>query len=265
MALSSQNKLKFSIIIVSYNAGEKISETIENVLSQDFDNYEIIVKDGMSKDDTLERIPQNEKIRVYQEPDTGIYDAMNQATRYAKGEYVYFLNCGDLLADPYVLKNVSDAMDDTKAIVYGDFICNHISYSSPKNYNSFKAFYKWICHQSCFFNREFLLKEGGYDCQYRLAADYHFFVKCVVRDKNLFQYIPIPICIYERGGVSEQQKKITFHEQKLARKREYSKVSYFFLSTIEIVCLIRLRRKINGDWVPYKLRKFIIGLLNHIR
>ena len=263
--MGNQDKLRFSIIVVSYNAEDKIAQTIESVLSQSYDNYEIVVKDGISKDDTLHRIPKNDKIRVYQEKDSGIYDAMNQALRYAQGEYVCYLNCGDLFADNDVLKKISAAIVEPKAVVYGDFICNNIHYSSPKDYNSFKAFYKWICHQSCFFHREYLLKEGGYDCQYKLAADYHFFVKCAVRDKNLFQYIPIPICIYERGGVSEQQKKITFHEQMLARKREYSKPKYFLLATIEIVCLIRLRRKFNGDWMPHKLRKFLRELLNKVQ
>ena len=175
------------------------------------------------------------------------------------------MNCGDAFADKDVLKMISDEINEPKAVVYGDFICNNIHYRSPQNYNSFKAFYKWICHQSCFFHRDYLIKEGGYDCQYRLAADYHFFVKCAVRNKELFQYVPIPVCIYERGGVSEQQKKITFYEQKMARKREYSKYSYFVLSLIEILCLVRLRRKLNGDWMPYKLRKFLRGVLDKLQ
>ena len=81
----------FSIIVVSFNAGQTISNTINSILSQTFHDYEIVVKDGLSKDDTLKCIPKSEKIRVYSQDDCGIYDAMNQAIDLSTGKYVCFL------------------------------------------------------------------------------------------------------------------------------------------------------------------------------
>ena len=96
----------FSVIIVSFNASNTIEKTIQSVLAQSFTDYEIVVKDAVSTDDTLRYIPQNDKIAVYSEKDGGIYDGMNTAIKYAKGKYLIFLNCGDCFADNEVLQKV---------------------------------------------------------------------------------------------------------------------------------------------------------------
>ena len=92
----------FSILVVSLNPGGKLVETVRSVAKQTDRDYEVIVKDGGSKDGSLDALraylqesgtPQ--QVRILEQPDTGIYDGMNQATRAARGEYNYFLNCGD--------------------------------------------------------------------------------------------------------------------------------------------------------------------------
>ena len=71
--------IKFSIITVCLNAGNDLLETVESTLKQSYDEFEIIVKDGFSKDCSIEKLPQNKKVCVYQEKDKSVYDAMNQA------------------------------------------------------------------------------------------------------------------------------------------------------------------------------------------
>ena len=78
--------MKFSIIVVALNAGEKLKETVDSVLNQTWQDYEIVVKDGGSKDGSVDALPEDERIKVYVEKDTGIYEAMNQAVAKAKGE-----------------------------------------------------------------------------------------------------------------------------------------------------------------------------------
>lgn len=85
----------FSVIVVCYNAGEKLKDTIDNILSQTCEDYEIIVKDAGSEDGSLQKLPQDKRIRVYAQKDKGIYDAMNQAVAKAQGRFVVFMNCGD--------------------------------------------------------------------------------------------------------------------------------------------------------------------------
>ena len=97
-------KPKFSIVTVCYNAGDKLHETIATALQQTYENFEIIIKDGLSKDDSLQRVPEDERIFVYSYKDQGIYDAMNQALKEITGDYVYFLNCGDSFYDENVFQ-----------------------------------------------------------------------------------------------------------------------------------------------------------------
>ena len=87
----------FSILVVCLNAGNKLKQTIESITAQDFNDYEIVVKDGGSTDGSLQKLAEDNRLRILQQRDTGIYDAMNQAAEAARGRYVYFLNCGDLL------------------------------------------------------------------------------------------------------------------------------------------------------------------------
>ena len=89
----------FSIVVVCLNPGEKLAATINSILAQQYGNYEIIIKDGGSKDGSIEKLPADSRIRLFSEKDSGIYDAMNQALSRINGQYVLFLNCGDLFYD----------------------------------------------------------------------------------------------------------------------------------------------------------------------
>ena len=82
---------KFSIIVVCLNAGERLHDTIASIRSQSCKDYEIIVKDGISTDGSIEKLMTDERLRVIRQKDRGIYDAMNQAVKKAQGEYIYFL------------------------------------------------------------------------------------------------------------------------------------------------------------------------------
>lgn len=106
--------MKFSLLVVCLNPGEKLKKTLESALMQDYKDYEIIIKDGKSKDGSVEEIPglfPDAPIRIFAEPDKGIYDAMNQAVSYAAGEYVFFLNCGDRFHDGKVLSRMAWEID----------------------------------------------------------------------------------------------------------------------------------------------------------
>ena len=80
--------MKFSIIVVCLNPGDKLFETIETIQSQTYKNYEVVVKDGMSTDGSVDKLLPDERIRVFKEKDKSIYDAMNQAVN---GRLLFFL------------------------------------------------------------------------------------------------------------------------------------------------------------------------------
>ena len=234
--------LKFSIVTVCYNPGEKLAETIKTALQQEYDNFEIIIKDGMSKDNSLESLPKDERIRVFRNPDKGIYDAMNQAVEHITGDYVYFLNCGDSFYDASVLKKVADCIEEkTKAgIYYGDTYKESTASEVPMP-GKITAF-------TCFYASE-LFKERGYDLNYKIRADYEHFLWCFFKKDVQPVHTGLLIANYEGGGFSEtkeNQKQDRKEHKEIVRK--YMKKSQLFLAkSYMVVTLMPLRRWLGNS------------------
>ena len=100
-------QMKFTVITVAYNAGEKLAQTVTNILQQTYHDYELLIKDGMSDDGSTDTIEKDDRIRLVSCKDSSIYDAMNQACSYAKGDYYLFLNTGDSFYDKFVLEKIT--------------------------------------------------------------------------------------------------------------------------------------------------------------
>lgn len=219
---------KFSIVVVCLNAGERLKMTVESILAQTCGDYEIVVKDGMSTDGSVEVLPQDERIRIFKEKDKGIYDAMNQAVEKVKGEYVYFLNCGDVFYDKHVLELVKEQIETeeqgakrqetnrqgdingrTQYIFYGD-IYEHLTKervaSNPKM-DAFGCYRNVPCHQACFYAAE-LMRQKQFDIRYKVRADYEHFLWCFFAGKAQTVYMPLLIADYEGGGFSETKDNL---------------------------------------------------------
>ena len=121
-------RCRFSIIVVCYNAGDKLAKTVNSILAQDYESYEIVVQDGCSADGSVEKLRAaqegNGKLAIFVEKDNGIYDAMNKALAKVKGQAVHFLNCGDTFPSPDILKKAAAFMDKHKnaGICYGNIL-----------------------------------------------------------------------------------------------------------------------------------------------
>ena len=221
----------FSVVVVSLNSGERLKKTLQSILNQTFSDYEVIIKDGGSKDGSLdflssehvlEKYPQ---IRLIQEKDRSIYDGMNQAVTYVSGRYVQFLNCGDLFYDENVLRNVADyiteyfrteketaedihaAASSRPMIFYGNqynLIQKTIVTSAPQM-NDFACFRNVPCHQVCFYNSR-LFEKRAYLPEYTVRADYEHFLHCIYEENAQTKAMPIVICMYEGGGYSETKE-----------------------------------------------------------
>lgn len=178
--MNMKNK-KFTIITVCYNAEKHIEETIRSLLSQTCNDYEYIIKDGLSTDNTL-KIAQSllegkENVQIYSGTDKGIYDAMNQALEFAKGEYIFFLNAGDCFANEEVLAKVREAASNTqKDILYGNIIQVNGEQRNIYRYGKIcksKLYYSigaCVCHQAMFAKRE-LFHDKKFDTTYKVCAD----------------------------------------------------------------------------------------------
>lgn len=230
----------FSIIVVCLNAGVKLRETVESIRGQSEKDYEIIIKDGVSTDsDTIRYLEElgrenltDNRIRVYRgRKDSGIYDAMNQAVEYVRGEYVFFLNCGDCFYDGQVLAEVrkqvemymrdkSAARAEDSCIFYGN-ICERLTgtlVQSNPVIDDFACYRNLPCHQACFYTAG-LLRERGFDSAYRVRADYEHFLWCYYRGGARTVYIPVTVALYEGGGFSETK------ENRKKSRQEHRKIT----------------------------------------
>lgn len=258
--------MKFSIIVVCLNPGEKLNKTLDSILSQSFEDYEIIVKDGGSLDGSVEAMRQDGRIRLFQEKDAGIYDAMNQAVSYAAGKFLLFLNCGDTLYDSEVLEKTAAGIEREKEtgslVLYGDTYSERTKalITSAPAITGFTCYRNIPCHQSCFYEAG-LCREKPYHGEYRIRADYDHFLWCFYKAKAKMVHLGITVSSYEGGGYSEsrENRKRDKEEHRLITSA-YMKRSRLLLYRMLMLCtLAPLRRALAESTlfsgVYHKLKK----------
>lgn len=258
----------FSIIVVSLNAENSIKTTIDSVLSQDFSDFEIIVKDALSTDKTLAQIPYDKRIHIYSEEDSGIYYGMNQAISYSSGKYLLFLNCGDYFTSNTVLSEIykiAKFENDNNTIIYGDYQRSGIKAKQPSKLTSFYFYRTPLCHQTIFFGSGVLHRFSGYDTKYKILADYDLTLRAFCNSIT-FIYCPIIISDYLGGGVSESAKGeiLKAEEYSAIRNTYFSKKHQKIFDFKLAISLKGLRQKIVSDNSPLWLRKIYRLLVNII-
>ncbi|MGN0230227.1 MAG: glycosyltransferase family 2 protein [Muribaculaceae bacterium] len=225
--------MKISIITATFNSGRTVADTFESVLGQDYGDYELIVKDGGSKDDTLEICRRYEprfegRMRIIAEPDRGIYDAMNQGIAAATGDVIGILNSDDFYTAPDILSTVAAEFERHGDIdaVYGDvhYVDEH-DMSKHVRYYSSRRFKRWMmrlgfmpAHPSFYCRRSTYEKfrldgrriegfKGNPDCAffnttYRIAADFECLLRLIYVNRIVTRYIHRDFVTMRTGGAS---------------------------------------------------------------
>ena len=204
----------FTVVTVCYNAEKLISETIESVKQQTLHDYEYILMDGGSTDSTLSIAEANKNdflnlginFIVVSEKDSGIYNAMNKAIKMAAGEWIIFMNCGDLFYSNNILEIVREQLKNNACdILIGDIVIKNNDLYKYKKAKFIDLHHEIdICHQSTF-TKTALLKERNYAEKYKLAADREFFCHVVASGGKVFVW-HMPLAIYLEGGASAGAK-----------------------------------------------------------
>lgn len=219
-----------SIIIPTFNSEITIFKALTSVLEQTFQNYEVIIVDGVSIDRTLEIVKSfnDSRIRILCEKDNGIYDAMNKGLQLAKGEWIYFLGSDDELYGNDILEKVQRVISNTtSSFLYGNVeVSGFVEWSAnDKIYDGVfdirKLVNKNICHQSIFYKRKKIkAQELYFNTEYSICADWDFNLKCW--SIEAFQYMPIIVAKFCGGGISSQKKHDSFIDE-----REFKFLEYF--------------------------------------
>ena len=203
----------FSIITVVYNGEKYLEETIESVIKQKFKNFEYIVIDGGSTDNSVKIIEKFEKKIDYwvSEKDRGIYDAFNKGMRVSKGKFIGFINSDDIYKKN-ALKIISNYIKKNQQ---ADFIFGSVKkhWGVLYGYKPHKIKYSWgfySSHSTGFFiKRKAAEKVGFYNIKYKYHADYDYFYRLIVKNKmkGISTKKNEIVGIFRRGGFSS---KISF-------------------------------------------------------
>lgn len=184
----------FSVVTVCFNDAEALAPTIRSVVGQTFSDFQYVIQDGGSTDDTAGLVKSfGDWIDVFtSEPDGGIYPAMNRAVQQCTGAYTLFINAADMLAGPDVLAELAGQLVEGDDIVTGQSIA--VETGKPHPFRAPDMFWGGMTfdHQAAVV-RTALLKQYPYDETLRISADFDFF--CRMRRLGAsFRSIPLAIC-----------------------------------------------------------------------
>ena len=255
--------MKISIVTATWNRADTIRWTIESILSQEYQDWEHIIVDGASTDNTLEIINEyadrySGRLKLISEPDKGIYDAMNKGIHLSDGDVIGILNSDDFLADNNTLSRIVEALSDKGPdAVHGDcdiVDSNNLSRTIRK-YNS-KGFRRWKmrigympAHPTFYCKRELFERFGDFDTSFKIAADFDWLLRSVYIGKIDVQYIPHLQTIMRDGGVSDRGWKTHLLVMK-EHKRSFQNVGLWYALPLEFVRFAdKYGRKVLG--LPY--------------
>ena len=233
--------MKISLISISYNSENSISDTFNSVKTQSFDNYEYLLIDGGSIDGTLNVAKEQDHIsKIVSEPDKGIYDALNKGIKNSNGEIIGFLNSDDTFYDENSLQHIVDAFDDNTDCVFGDLIYTDKNKRVKRVWkgSEFKkgAFKKgWMpAHPTFYCRRSVYEKLGLYDDSFNIAGDFELMLRFLEKHNIRSKYISKTLVNMKVGGVSNNGLKskidILKEEFRAFDQNEISvnKLSYIF-------------------------------------
>jgi glycosyltransferase involved in cell wall biosynthesis len=249
------SKPLLSIITVCYNSDKTIERTLNSILTQSFSNFEYILVDGKSTDNTLKIIlsfkdkfkSKGIKFSWISEPDTGIYDAFNKGVRLSSGSWVSFLG-----SDDYYVNNALEIYADTilKTKDKVDLFYSNVDLINDENKNIDKinGIWTWgkfrrfmnIAHVGSFHNKEYFLKYGYFNESYKIAGDYEL----LLRAKGKLETIKIEAITVKMSneGASNNQVNLVFKET-LRAKNETGGISLLLCSFDYYIAYLKYQTK----------------------
>jgi glycosyltransferase involved in cell wall biosynthesis len=245
--------IKFTIVTCTYNAEAVLQRTLDSVMKQTYCNIEHLIIDGVSKDKTLTMVKAYQhkndvgesahEILVFSEPDKGLYDAMNKGIDRATGDYLIFLNAGDVFSSEDTLEFVEGCVgegEELPGVLYGDtdivnmegHFLRHRRLTPPKRL-SWRSF-MWgmlVCHQS-FYARADIAKGIHYNLDYRFSADVDWCIR--IMRESARRHLPLRnvnavITNYLDGGMSVQNHKASLKERFQVMRSHYGLLTTLFV------------------------------------
>lgn len=230
------HEIMISIITATYNSAETINDTIKSVLCQTNKDFEYIIVDGGSTDETIDIVKSYEsefsgRLKWVSEKDKGIYDAMNKGIKMASGDIIGILNSDDYYTSDDILQTIADAFKCRNVdAIYGDihFIKDGVPDKCVRYYSSrlFSPF--WLrfgfmpAHPSFYCKRDVFDKSGLYRLDYKIGSDYEMMVRLFRKHKISSRYVPKDFVTMRTGGASNSnlQSRLTLIKEDVKACRD---------------------------------------------
>ena len=219
---------KVSVVVAVFNAGKSIRRTLESILSQSYDNKELLVIDGGSTDDTLEQIA-NFRDRIdclVSERDKGIADAYNKGIRAASGDWIYFLNADDLFSSETTLADVFGSGDVAEDLIVGKVVSDRGRVFDGR-FNWKLLIRNQVHHQAIFYRSKFL-KSTPYNSQYRRYGHDHEHNILIWLKSVPARYIDKEIALWGSGGISDSANWKDYREEFSVRRNTLGLLGFPF-------------------------------------
>lgn len=232
--------MKISVVTICFNAKSTLEETLNSVISQTYKNIDYVIIDGSSTDGSVELLRQYaekyDNIKLVSEPDTGIYNAMNKGVRNAEGEYVFFLNAGDVFASENVIEKFVSSATDDKDIYYGDIIFGKEPVTQPAQLSLFSLIWleRMICHQSIFAKRRLLLAIP-FDETYKINGDRVWLIEALKAGAGCRHITDFPVAVYDINGLSSVYENFSVESLRIGKQ----------FAGRKCVVFIHLKRKVG--------------------
>ncbi len=252
--------MKISIVTATFNSGKTIRDTIESVFRQTYQDWELIIKDGESKDNTMDICREladkaNGRMKIIISTDKGIYDAMNQGIEAASGDVIGLLNSDDFYTSDDILAVISSSFENGNMdAIYGDihFVRDEDLSKCVRYYSSslFKRCYMRMgfmpAHPSFYCKKSVYEKYGVFDTSYKIAADFENLLRLIFVNKIQTKYIQKDFVTMRMGGAStaglrSREQIMKDHLRALKQNGVYSNI--FILSLRYFYKIYELIRK----------------------
>lgn len=219
--------MKLSIVTINYNNRGGLQRTLNSIISQTNSNFEWIVIDGGSSDGSKELILQHQDAISYwcSEPDKGIYHAMNKGVDKSHGDYLLFLNSGDVLCHENVIRDLvgcSFSADVVSCDIYVDGYSQTKLRKSVDNINAYWIYDNSLYHQSTWIRRDILIRYPYHE-EFKSISDWVFFFEAFVLSQCSYQHVPMAISVFFRDGMSCDPR---FLNEAYADKYRYLKTHF---------------------------------------
>ncbi len=259
--MKNRPDMKISIVTPTYNSAATVSDTLRGILAQTYADYEVIVVDGGSSDDT-EKIVKGFKPEFGSRliwvsgKDKGLYDAMNKGIALASGDLIGVLNSDDFYASPTVLETVAAKIKGVGA-VYGD-----LDFVDPDDttrvvrewrgsqYRDGAFFSGWHpAHPTFYARREYFSRFGGFDISLNVSADFELMFRFLEKNRVPSRYIPKVMVKMRTGGESTGSlKKMVEGNRnvlKAFKKNGYKVPPFYLVKRLvpKLIDVVRQRRR----------------------